>query len=185
MLESLVTDYGYPVLVLGTFLEGETILILGGLVAHLGYLSLGWVILSGFCGSLLGCQVWFFIGRYQGKALLARHPRWQQRVDVVLRRLERRQNLVIAGFPFLYGFRTVTPLAIGMSDVSYWRFLLLNVVGEAAWAVGIACAGFFFGRGLEAILGDVKRYELAVIGSVVAIAAIVWGGHFYRRRRET
>lgn len=185
MLESLVTDYGYPVLVLGTFLEGETILILGGLVAHLGYLSLGWVILSGFCGSLLGCQVWFFIGRYQGKALLTRHPRWQQRVDVVLRRLERRQNLVIAGFPFLYGFRIVTPVAIGMSDVSYPRFLLLNVVGVSAWAICIGCAGYFFGQGLEAVLGDVKRYELRAVGGVLALAAIVWVIHFYRRRRET
>lgn len=185
MLESLVTDYGYPVLVLGTFLEGETILILGGLVAHLGYLSLGWVILSGFCGSLLGCQVWFFIGRHHGKALLARHPVWQQRVNVVLHRLERRQNIVIAGFPFLYGFRTVTPVAIGMSAVSYWRFLILNIAGEAVWATCIGCAGYFFGRGLEAILGDVKRYELGVVSGVVAVAVIVWGIHFYRRRRET
>ena len=36
MLESLLTTYGYPILVIGTFLEGETVLVLGGLAAHLG-----------------------------------------------------------------------------------------------------------------------------------------------------
>ena len=30
MLESLLTTYGYPILVIGTFLEGETVLVLGG-----------------------------------------------------------------------------------------------------------------------------------------------------------
>jgi len=185
MLESLVTQYGYPIVVLGTFLEGETILILGGLVSHLGYLSLGWVILSGFCGSLIGCQVWFYIGRHHGKALLARRPRWQRRVDVALNRLERNQNLVILGFPFLYGFRIVTPVAIGMSEVSYWRFLLLNVAGEAVWSSCIACAGYFFGQGLEAILGDVKRYELAVMGGVVLVAAIVGLIRIRRQRRDS
>ncbi len=183
MLESLVTDYGYPAIAIGTFFEGETILILGGLVAHLGYLSLGWVILAGLAGSLLGNQLWFFLGRHYGRNLLTRRPAWQKRVDLVLRKLERRQHLVIVGFPFVYGFRIVTPIAIGMSAVPYGRFLLLNVVGVSAWATCIGCAGYFFGHALEAVLGDLKRYEIILIGSVIAVAALIWSVHLYRRRR--
>ena len=62
MLESLLNEYGYPVLLIGTFLEGETILILGGMAAHLDYLSLGWVIACGFLGTLFGDQLYFFLG---------------------------------------------------------------------------------------------------------------------------
>ena len=36
MLESLLPSYGYPVLIIGTFLEGETIMVLAGVAAHLG-----------------------------------------------------------------------------------------------------------------------------------------------------
>jgi membrane protein DedA with SNARE-associated domain len=36
--EKLVTDFGYIAIVVGTFLEGETILVLGGFLAHRGYL---------------------------------------------------------------------------------------------------------------------------------------------------
>jgi len=183
MLESLVTDYGYPVIVIGTFLEGETIMILGGLVSHLGYLSLKWVVACGFCGALMGDQFWFFIGRRHGKALLARRPAWQGRVQPVFRRLERHQNLVIAGFRFVYGFRLITPVAIGMSAVPYGRFLTFNIIGTTIWTATIASAGYFFGRAVESVLGDLKRYELAVVGSVVAVSTIVWMVHFYRRRR--
>jgi len=183
VLESLLTDYGYPALVLGTFFEGETIMLLGGLVAHLGYLSLGWVILAGLCGSLAGNQLWFLLGRRYGKALVARHPAWQNRFGIVLRRLERNSDLVMVAFPFVYGFRIVTPVAIGMSAVPYWRFLALNAIGVTVWATCVGGAGYLFGRAVEAVLGDIKRYELAVLGSVVAISTLVWIVHFYRRRR--
>ena len=71
MLESLLSTYGYPILLIGTFLEGETVLILGGFFAHLGYLSLNWVIVCGLCGTLFGDQLFFLIGRHHGKTVLA------------------------------------------------------------------------------------------------------------------
>ena len=52
-MESLLTTYGYPILIIGTFLEGETVLVLGGLAAHLGYLSLDWVIVCALGGSTI------------------------------------------------------------------------------------------------------------------------------------
>ena len=39
-------------LLIGTFLEGETILMLGGLAAHMGYMDVTGVILAAFAGSL-------------------------------------------------------------------------------------------------------------------------------------
>lgn len=50
-LEYLVTTYGYPVIAIGTFLEGESILVLGGFAAHSGYLELPRFMGSRFMGS--------------------------------------------------------------------------------------------------------------------------------------
>lgn len=184
MLETLLTNYGYPVLVAGTFLEGETVVVLGGVAAHLGYLSLDWVIVCGFCGTLLGDQLYFFLGRRHGRALLERHPSWQGRAEQVFQKLERHQNLLILGFRFLYGLRSVTPFAIGMSEVSYLRYTLLNAIGAGIWASSIGCAGYYFGRAVEAILGDIKQYEVEVMAGIVGLAMVIWLVHFYRRRRS-
>jgi membrane protein DedA with SNARE-associated domain len=51
-LESIIETYGYWALLVGTFFEGETVLVLGGFAAHRGYLTLPWVILAAFIGSL-------------------------------------------------------------------------------------------------------------------------------------
>lgn len=184
MLESLVTNYGYPALIIGTFLEGETVLVLGGIAAHLGYLSLDWVIACGYCGTLCGDQLYFIIGRRHGKSLLARRPSWQSGAARVFRTLERHRNLLILGFRFIYGLRSVTPFAIGTSDVSYLRFAVLNVIGAGIWATSIALAGYYFGHAVEAILGDVRHYELELMGSVIAGALALWTAHAYWRRRK-
>lgn len=184
MLASILDTYGYPIIALGTFLEGETVLILGGVAAHLGYLSLDWVVACGFFGTVLGDQLYFFLGRKHGNTMLARRPAWQARADRVLRKLERHQNLLILGFRFLYGLRTITPFIIGMSDVAYVRFTVLNMIGAIIWASSIGLAGYFFGQAIEAVLGDIKRYEIEVMGGIILIATLVWVAHYYRHHRS-
>jgi len=57
IMETFLQTYGYWDILIGTFLEGETILVLGGLAAHMGYMDLSGVILSAFTGSLCGDQL--------------------------------------------------------------------------------------------------------------------------------
>jgi membrane protein DedA with SNARE-associated domain len=185
VLESLLSSYGYPIIIMGTFLEGETIMVLGGVSAHMGYLSLDRVIICGFLGTFLGDQLFFFLGRRHGKTMLARRPSWQAPASRVFLLLERHQNLLILGFRFLYGIRAVTPFAIGMSNVPYLRFIVLNFIGAVIWAISIGLAGYYFGQVVESILGDIKQYEVEFMGGIVGIALLVWLVHFYRRRHPS
>jgi len=187
MLEQLsgfIKDYGYFALFVGTFLEGETILVLGGLAAAAGDLDLRWVIVVAFCGSLAGDQTVFFIGRFLGTRILGRltaHRPWRQaRVDKVHRLLERHHVLLLLGFRFLYGLRNIIPLVVGSSEVKTSRFIFLSVIGAAIWAVTVATGGFLFGHALELFVG--KARGIVLIG-VAAIAVIIWiVRHLYLRR---
>jgi membrane protein DedA with SNARE-associated domain len=185
MLAHLLTDYGYPIIIIGTFLEGETVMVLAGLAAQAGYLSLEWVIICGFTGTALGDQIYFSLGRYHGKSWLTRKPSWQSRAQRVFDILKRHQNLLIIGFRYLYGIRTVTPFAIGMSDVSYLRFVLLNLPGAAIWAAGVGLAGYYFGHAVEAVIGNIKHYELALMLSIIAISSLVWIVYYVRNQRDS
>jgi membrane protein DedA with SNARE-associated domain len=73
-LEQLVSDYGYAAILIGTFFEGEMVLILGGFAAHRSYLQLPWVIVCAFVGTLFGDQLFYYIGRFRGMRLLERRP---------------------------------------------------------------------------------------------------------------
>src|SRR5215472_18090019 len=107
-MDELVSQYGYLAVFIGTFFEGETILVLGALAAHRGYLDLPFVVLCGFSGSLIGDQLWFYLARRYGKRFLERRPSWRHRTDRALALLDKYDTLFILSFRFLYGLRTVS-----------------------------------------------------------------------------
>jgi membrane protein DedA with SNARE-associated domain len=172
-LTGLIAQYGYLVVFVGAFIEGETVLVLAGFAAHQGYLSLPWVMLLALCGGALGDQVCFFLGRHYGQPLLLRFPSLAPGVQRVDRLLERYHAWLIIGMRFLYGLRLAGPIAIGMSRLPAWRFVAFNLTGAAIWAPLIAGAGFLFGHTLELLFADIKRFEEAVLLLIVAIAAVV------------
>ncbi len=177
-LQSLIETYGYAAVLAGTFLEGETVLVLAGFAAHRGYLDLPLVVLAAFAGSVVGDQFYFFLGRRYGSAMLARFPGLQGRAARVQRLLERYHTPIIPALRFLYGLRTVGPVAIGMSRVEGLRFLLLNMVGAVVWAVVIAGAGFLFGNVFQA-----PRYEEIGFAAILAAGVVVWLIVWLRNRK--
>ena len=184
MLESLIAHYGYLAILIGTLLEGETILVLGGFAAHRGLLWLPGVMLAGFVGSLLSDQLFFFLGRRHGAALLARWPKWQSGVERARGLLDRYNTALILTFRFLYGLRNLTPFALGMSSVSTARFLVLNTVGAAIWAVAISALGWSVGEAAKQVLGHLERYERLLGAVIVAAGVILWLWHLLAARRR-
>ena len=183
MIEHLIETYGYLAVLLGTFFEGETILVLAGFAAHRGYLYLPWVILAAFAGTLCADQLMFYLGRRHSQALLARLPSWKGRIDKAQMLLERFHTPLILSFRFLYGLRTVTPFVIGMSTVPAGKFMVFNCIGALVWAVIIGSGGYFFGSALEILIGDIKRYEYSILGSIVLTGAGIWAVHLYRCKK--
>ena len=174
MLQQFLQDFGYIALFLGTFFEGETILVLAGFLAFRGYMQLEYVIAVAFLGSYAGDQLWYFLGRRHGRKLLARKPRWQQMGDKALEHVRRRPDVWVLSFRFVYGLRTVMPVAIGLSGYPPLRYLILNGIGAIVWALALGFAAFHFGAVLEGMLGNLKRYELMVLGALLAIGGLLW-----------
>lgn len=181
---SLIEQYGYFALFAGALLEGETMLVLAGLAAFQGYLELHWVILIAFFGGFLGDQAYFWLGRKHGAWVLSQFPRLRpvfERSDLLIARYH---ELLIVGIRFLYGFRTVGPMALGMSSVLAWRFMLFNALGAAIWAVSIGGAGYLFGNALTLFFHDFKRIEEALLVAMLLLGFVVWGIRRYQFRKR-
>ncbi len=176
-VETFIQHYGYIAIFIGTFLEGETILILAGFAAHQGYLTLSGVVLSAFLGSLLGDQLFFYIGWLRRNAASTLPLRWQKRLEASRRLIEKNRILIILGFRFLYGLRTITPFALGISRVSRRMFLALNLVGALIWATVFGWAGYLFGHTAEMLLGDLKKYEYGLFEALLCGSLLIWVIH--------
>ena len=173
-LEGLIVHYGYLALFIGTFLEGETILIIAGYLAQDGILDLPLVILAALFGSFGGDQTFFFIGYFKGVRFLDKRPALKLKAAKAFRLLYRHQIAVILGFRFLYGIRNITPFVIGSSGFNPLRFFILNFTGALVWAITFACFGYHLGNLAERLLDDVESYEKSILGILCGIALLVF-----------
>ena len=182
-VEQVVAQYGYPALIVGTFLEGETILIVAGFAAYQGYLKLSWVILAAFIGSLSGDQLYFLLGRLKGRPFLQRRPTWQIQAARVERLLDRHGTWIMLGFRFMYGLRTITPFVVGISGIRASRFVILNTAGALLWAITVGCLGFSFGVVAETMLLNIRRIEGWIVLGMLGVGAVAWVIYFLRKKR--
>jgi membrane protein DedA with SNARE-associated domain len=180
-VEAFVRDYGYVAVLVLTFLEGETVLVIAGVAAQQGHLKLHYVMLAAFCGSLISDQLAFFIGRRFGARWLARRPNIEARLARARGLIERHQIPITLGFRFLYGLRNVIPFALGMSRMATGRYVILNIIGAAVWAVALAAGGYALGLALKAVLHDVAAWQRWILLGL-AVAGVAF--FLYSRRRE-
>lgn len=181
-IAGLIQSYGYAAVGLGTFLEGETVLIAAGAAAFHGDLSLAWVIVVATFASFLGDQTFFLVGRRYGTRLLARFPSLAPRAARASALLERHHVVLILAVRFLYGLRVAGPMAIGMSGVHWSRFLILNFIGAVLWAILVGGIGYGMGQGLAYALGSFDADEVWLLVALL-LPPIAWG--LYRHARHT
>lgn len=185
-MTSALLHYGYAAIVLGTFLEGELVLLTAGALVQAGELSLLPVVLAGALGSAVWGQTWFHAGRISGPLLLAKRPAWRDRARIVERWLSSSGLWVLLAGRFAPGMGMVLPAMIGVSGVSRARFLAADLVGAVIWALGFSCAGVGAGTGWSRLRGS-SRAELGwlVAAALVLGLAWLWRSWARRSRRES
>jgi|RhiMethySRZTD1v2_1073278.scaffolds.fasta_scaffold12160_11 membrane protein DedA with SNARE-associated domain len=181
---SLLEHYGYLAVFVGTFAEGESMLLLGGYAAHSGYLSLPWVFGVAYVAAVCSDQLYFRLGRRFGHQLLAPRPRLKSKVAIALTIVERHSTLAVFAARFLWGFRIALPVAIGMGAMPTRRYLALNLVAAALWSTVIGSIGFGAAQLLSYVIADLYRYEREIIVALVLLALCVVLVRWWPRRTK-
>ena len=187
LAEHFIAVYGPLVVFLGTLLEGETIAVMAGFLAHQGVIDGRLALLAAFLGALASDQALFLVGRRFADHPMVMRQRKRPLFAKALARVEAGATVYILIFRFLYGLRTVSPLAIGVSAVSGRKFAILNAIAAFVWAAVMVGIGFAFGRTIETTLGRLHNIEHILIAmiavGIVSTAVLTWL-HRRSRRRE-
>jgi membrane protein DedA with SNARE-associated domain len=172
-IAALIAQYGYAAVFLGALFEGETVLLLAGYAAHLGYLDLA--VLTGVAalGAVAGDQFFFWLGRRHGTMLLQRRPVIRRKIGHALALIRRHPSGIILAMRFMWGLRIALPIAVGLSGVRRWRFFWLNLASAALWAPLVSGAGYTFGALLSRHLAMLHRVEhWVMLGIAIAVLAL-------------
>jgi membrane protein DedA with SNARE-associated domain len=168
----LVHAYGYLAIVVGTFFEGELVMLAAGVLVTTGILTLPGVMLAGMVGIFGSDTVCFFLGRFAGSQIGRWFPGLFSRLGTVFGMIERHEQKLIVCYQFFPGFCAVTPIAFGMTTISAARFMTLDLVGNALWTLTFSLGGYFCGAAFFRVVLDFHRWA-PVIAAVLIIGTAV------------
>lgn len=180
-LMSILKDYGYYGILLLTFLEGETIVVLAGMMSKTLELDPKIIALCAFFGSFTSDQLMFSLGKYKGESVLKYFPRVARNADRAAALFKKYDTILILGFRFVYGVRNVTPILLGISGVSHLKFFSLNFIGASVWALSFTYGGLYIGDMFTKAMHYMGHGIFYLLGAV----ALIGGGIWYLRSRAS
>ena len=158
-------------------MPGETIVILGGVLASAGLLDLPETIVVVVLGAIVGDSIGYELGRHLGRPWLERHGRLVGMHRGVLARVDelfaRHGGKAVLLGRFVGFLRAMAPFVAGASRMPYGRFLVYNALGGTVWSTAFVLLGYFLGASWTVAEQWIGRAGL-VIGVIVVAAAVLW-----------
>jgi membrane protein DedA with SNARE-associated domain len=174
-ISDLIETYGiYAVFVLCT-VEGDITLLLSGAMGHGGFFgpySFWKVFLAGTLGGMVGDIIGYMIGRVFRKTVTDYrfYKLAQPRIE---RLIDKFGGFAIIISKYIYGIRAAMCLSYGISRMPLPRFLLLDAISCALWALMLAGVGYFFSGAITRIIGDFKQIGVALF-FIVLVGVVVF-----------
>jgi membrane protein DedA with SNARE-associated domain len=162
----------------GLFVPGETALLLAGVLAQEGKLSLGVCIAVAVPGAILGDSLGYEIGRHVGPRLRSSwfgrkvgEQRWARAHEYV----HRRGGLAIFFGRWIGVLRAVVPAIAGDARMPYRQFFVWNVLGAIVAVPAVLLLGYLAGSSYKAVEERIGQASYALLALVAGafIARVV------------
>ncbi len=182
--DSLFESYGYWVVFFGTLFEntlllgaiipGALVVIIAGLAAQDGTISLPIAFVMGVTGTIIGDTISYFLGRFGW----SRIPRLREPVERIREPLMRRGALFVISYHFAGYTRIVGPTAAGLFRMPFRAWAIADYLGAALWVAAYMGAGYALGlAGLT--LDSTDEYFRYVEWGLLAVV-LIWFYYLYR-----
>jgi len=163
-MEELIKDWGYIILFLYSFGGGFVALVVAGILSYSGELNIVITILVAGVANFIGDQFLFTVARnnkQQAKQMMKKHSRKIALSHLLMRKYG---SLVIFIQKYIYGIKTLIPLAMGLTKYDYKKFMFFNLFATILWSVLIGVASYMLGDTIYKYLDEIKQYGVWILG---------------------
>jgi len=175
-LEEIIKDWGYLALFLYSFGGGFVGLVVAGVLSFAGDLNLFICMLVAGISNFIGDQFLFYMARSNKAYAKDTMKKFGRKVALAHLWMRRYGSTVVFFQKYIYGIKTLIPLAMGLTKYSFQKFTIYNIFASTIWAIVVGYASFMMG---EVILTYAEEYKYYGIG---VILLLVFGISYYVKR---
>ncbi|WP_168894004.1 DedA family protein [Enterobacteriaceae endosymbiont of Donacia cincticornis] len=156
-LTKIMYKYGYLIVLFSSLIEWETFIIIAGMLAHKKILNLNNIIIITIIGSILSNQILFYIGKKYSKNFLFILKNYNLKIQKYRFLFKKYPYFFIIITRFIYGFRLISPITMGITKISNVKFFLSNIIGAFIWTFFFTISGYFFGEIISTWIKDITK----------------------------
>jgi membrane protein DedA with SNARE-associated domain len=164
----------------GLVSPGETVVILGGVIAGQGEISIAGLIALTWACAFAGDLTGYALGRRAGREVVLRHGKavklTPERLEQVERLLHRHGTKLLLPGRFLGAVRALAPVVAGVTRMPAARFAVIELVASGVWSTAFSLLGYFFWDSFDQAAKLAKNASLALTAVIlggIAIAIII------------
>ncbi len=169
----LLKEYGYIILFAWSILEGELGLIMAGLMSHNGSMNLYLAIFVAGLGGFCGDQLYFYLGRYNKTYVFKKFRKQRRKLALAHLMLQRHGWPIIFMQRYMYGMRTIIPIAIGITGYSNKKFAFINLISSMCWAGVSITPIWYFGKEVFLVIDWAKAHWYYALPFVLIAFVVV------------
>lgn len=166
-MEDLIRDWGYLALFLYSFGGGFVGLVIAGVLSYAGDLNIATSIIVAGASNFLGDQFLFYMARTNKSYATATMKKYGRKVALAHLLMRRYGSIVVFIQKYVYGIKTLIPLAMGLTKYSFKKFTVYNAFATSLWAVLVGYISYLMGEIILTYAEDYKYYGVAVVLAII------------------
>lgn len=166
-MEDFIREWGYIALFAYSFGGGFVGLVIAGVLSYAGDLNIYISILVAGISNFLGDQFLFTLARQNkayAKDMMKKYGRKVALAHVLMRKYG---SFVVLLQKYIYGIKTLIPLAMGLTKYSSIKFILFNAVATVIWACVVGFASYTAGEYILSSTEEFKYIGLAIVATIL------------------
>lgn len=152
-----IDTYGYLIIFWYSLGGGFLALLAGGVLSFTGQLNLYIVLTTVFTANFLGDMLLFYLSRYQKKEIMPYFKKHKRKLALSHILMKKHGDKIIFIQKFLYGIKTLIPLAIGFTKYDFKRFAFFNLFASLIFTLTVGYASYYSGNVLIPIYEHIKN----------------------------
>ncbi len=182
---SNLATYGYIGLFLYSLGGGFVALVGAGVLSFMGKMDLSLVIFIAFIANALGDVLLFYMARYQKSTMMEGLRKHRRKLALSHIMMKKYGSWIILFQKFVYGIKTLIPIAIGLTKYDFKKFVILNILSAGAWALVVGLGSYYSGGVLIKVAETVSEKPWIAPIIVVVFGGILWFYLTYATKKKS
>ncbi len=166
--------YGYIGLFLYSLGGGFVALLGAGVLSFLGKMDLATSMSIAFIANAIGDILLVYLARYQKSMMMEGLGKYRRKLALAHIYMKKYGSWIILIQKFVYGIKTLIPIAIGLTKYDFKKFIVLNIGSSAIWTLVVGFGSYYSGSVLVKLAESVSDKPWIAPVVLVVFAGSLW-----------